>query len=61
MRFPIDVIYVSRDGGVVRLREHLAPWRISGARRAFAVIELRAGTIARSGTRAGDVLLIEDR
>jgi uncharacterized membrane protein (UPF0127 family) len=59
MQFPIDVAFVARDGRVLHLRERMGPWRISGAVRAFAAVELEAGAIARTGTRCGDVLLIE--
>ena len=56
MRFTIDVIFVSRDGRVLKVRPHVKPRRIAGAWRAFAVVELPAGTIERSDTRAGDRL-----
>ena len=51
MRFPIDVIFADRDGRITRCVPHVRPWRITGALRAFAAIELAAGTIARTGTR----------
>ena len=61
MRFPIDVLYLDRDHRVVRAQQGIRPWRIGplytkGAR---FVIELPAGTIKRSGTVAGDHLMIE--
>lgn len=56
MRFPIDVIFVARDGTVVKLRERLATGRIAFAFRAFAVVECPSGVIVGSGTRAGDTL-----
>lgn len=59
MKFPIDVVYVTRDGRVVKCRERLLPWRVSGAWRAFAVIELPAGTLVRVPTHPGDQLLVE--
>ena len=58
MRFAIDVAFVSRDGRVLKLRSGMPPWRIAGAWRAFAVIELPAGALARADTRPGDVLRI---
>ncbi len=61
MRFPIDVVYVDREGRVVDVDEHLAPWRIGRPRpRAHFVVELPAGTVAATGTRPGDqVILLE--
>ncbi len=56
MQFPIDVAFVRRDGQIVKARSAVKPWRISGALRAFAVIELPSGTLKRSETIAGDSL-----
>lgn len=59
MRFAIDAVFVDRKGKVTRAVSNLRPWRIAfGGRGARAVLELRAGTIAESGTRVGDVLEI---
>ncbi len=51
MRFPIDVAFVQRSGRVIKVRSAVNPWRIAAAFRAFAVIELAAGALARSDTR----------
>lgn len=61
MRFPIDVLFLDRGGRVVRAVPDLRPWVPAvGARGAKEVVELRAGTIAESGTQAGDDLIFED-
>ncbi len=66
MRFPIDAVFVGGedgDGGrrVVGISESLRPWTgiVPLVRGAAAVLELPAGTIAASGTRAGDTLVLE--
>jgi uncharacterized protein len=59
MRFPIDIAFVSRDGRVVSVRTALPAWRIAIAFRAYAVVELPAGALARSETLPGDVLSIQ--
>lgn len=59
MRFPIDVAFVARDGRVVKVRHRLRPWRMSGAIRGYAVIELPPGTLAAADTVAEDVLSLE--
>jgi uncharacterized membrane protein (UPF0127 family) len=53
MRFPIDTVFVDRDGIVVRIRHAVRPWRVAGAWRAFATIELPAGHARKSGMRIG--------
>lgn len=54
MKFPIDVLFVAKDGVVVKTRDGLRPWRMSAAWRAHAVIELPAGALQRSPVRVGD-------
>jgi uncharacterized membrane protein (UPF0127 family) len=56
MRFAIDVLFVAKDGRVLRARSRVRPGRIAAALRAFAVVELPPGAIERSGTRKGDQL-----
>jgi uncharacterized membrane protein (UPF0127 family) len=58
MRFPIDVIFIDRDGRAVRIVPALAPWRIAMSARAKAVIELAAGQAAASDIRVGDMLYL---
>jgi hypothetical protein len=53
MKFPIDVIFVDRQGRVVRLIASLPPWRIAIAPGAFATIELSAHGAVRAGLRVG--------
>lgn len=59
MRFPIDVLFVTQEGVVVKIVRELAPWRLSASLRAFATIELAAGAAARAGIRVGDRLTVE--
>jgi hypothetical protein len=58
MRFPIDVVFVDRHGVVVKVRPDLPAWRISGAWGAYAVCEVASGTVRRTGTRAGNRLVL---
>ena len=60
MRFAIDAVFVDRAGRVVRVATDLPPWRLAvAARGARDTLELPAGTAARTGTQAGDVLVFE--
>ena len=60
MRFPIDVLYLSKSNEVLRAQRGIRPWRIGplhtkGAR---FIIELPEGTISQSGTEIGDTVKI---
>ncbi len=55
MKFPIDVVFLSRDFHVLGLISDMLPNRISGVHfRGFSVVELPAGTIKKSQTGVGD-------
>ena len=60
MRFAIDVLFVSKDGRVLKVRRGVRPGRIAAAWRAFAVIELPAGSdrTNEAGHARGDQLQI---
>jgi uncharacterized protein len=60
MRFPIDVIYLDRDGSVVHLEATLQPWRFAPIRlQAASVLELPNHSIAQTGTALGDRIEIK--
>ncbi len=54
MRFPIDVVFLDDELGVLRVRRNMRPWRMAGQRGARAVLELAAGEAERRGLDAGD-------
>jgi uncharacterized membrane protein (UPF0127 family) len=56
MRFPIDVIFVKRDGLVLKTRAAIPAWRMAFGWGAYAVVELPAGAVAQAGVAAGDRL-----
>jgi len=58
MRFPIDLVFVNRAGVVVKTRERVVPWRMAGAMRAFAVVEMPAGTLAGMSLEIGDGIAV---
>jgi uncharacterized membrane protein (UPF0127 family) len=45
---------------VVGVRHGVRPWRVAGARRAVAALELPAGAAAEAGIEEGQVLVLED-
>lgn len=55
MGYPIDVVFLDRDGRVVRVVVALRPWRfVPWVRGARAAIELPAGAAAACGLLRGD-------
>ena len=58
MRFPIDIVFVTRAGKVVKIRPAVPARRIAIAIRAFAVVELAAGCAARQDLRTGDFVSV---
>jgi len=53
MRFPIDVVFLSREGDVLKVARALPAWRLAGARRAKAARELGADGAERRGISVG--------
>ncbi len=47
MRFPFDAVFLDRELVVLRVAEHVRPWRIVTRRGARAVLEVAAGEAAR--------------
>jgi len=59
MKFPIDVMFLTKDNQVIGLISGLAPYRISTVHlRGYSVVELPNGTIRKSRTELGDQLEI---
>ena len=57
MSIPIDVLYVDKHDRVVGMDRELKPWRLGSFYKGVRyVIELPAGTIARTATGVGDQL-----
>ena len=59
MRFPIDVVYLSREKIVVHMEQNLKPWHVAPIRmRAASVLELPSQTLSSTGTVIGDEIEI---
>jgi hypothetical protein len=58
MKFPIDIVFVSKDGRVLKIRSSVPAWRMTASWRAFAVLEMAAGSLDGSGTKVGDQLIV---
>ena len=58
MKFPIDVLFLSKKRKVLKIRPEMPKGRISVCLRAHSVLELAAGRAAATGTEVGDQLEI---
>jgi uncharacterized membrane protein (UPF0127 family) len=58
MRFAIDAAFLDPEGRVLRVAEHLRPWRIAACRGARSVLELPAGECGRVGLAAGELVRV---
>ena len=56
MKFPIDLVYLDRNHRVRKRRPNVPSWRFSVCLSAHSVLELAAGTIARTGLHVDDQL-----
>jgi uncharacterized membrane protein (UPF0127 family) len=56
MKFPIDVIFLSKNRVVLKMRKEMARRRFAFCLRAHSVLELPAGMIDKTQTEAGDQL-----
>jgi uncharacterized protein len=59
MKFPIDVVFLSKKKQVLKTRPDMVKSRIAFSLRAYSVLELPAGTLAQTRTAAGDQLEFE--
>ena len=58
MRFAIDIVGVDREGMVVKIRANVPRRRIVLSLKAFAIVELPAGSVARTNLKLGDHLIV---
>ena len=56
MRYPLDIIYLDREGKILKVVAELQPGQISGCWQASAVLEISSGMAARQGWQVGDRL-----
>ena len=59
MKFPIDVVFLSKKKKILKIRPNMVRRRIALSLRAYSVLELPAGTIEATATETGDTLTFE--
>jgi uncharacterized membrane protein (UPF0127 family) len=57
MRFPIDAVFLSGHGAVLKVAPDVRPWRARSCRKAYAVLELPAGAADHARLAPGDQLV----
>ena len=58
MKFPIDAVFVNREGVVVKVVRNMGPWRIAVSIRARAVVEFPGGSLGPRDMREDDRLYL---
>jgi uncharacterized membrane protein (UPF0127 family) len=59
MKFPIDVVFLSKKRKILKIRSNMVRRRIAFSLRAHSVLELPSGQLAETGTQRGDQLELE--
>ena len=60
MAYPIDAVFVNKEGSIVKIVQNLKPWALyAGAAKAHSVIELPAGKSQEWEMREGDKVHVE--
>lgn len=59
MRFPIDLLFLSREFKVIKIIERFKPWRATPIiRDCYQIVELKAGVVSKKGVSVKDELEI---
>ena len=59
MKFPIDVVFLSKKRKVLKIRREMKKWRMAVCLRGHSVLELPAGMCQKALTIVGDQLEFE--
>jgi uncharacterized membrane protein (UPF0127 family) len=60
MRFTIDVVFLDREGRIVKIAHRMKPLRAALGKGARKVLELNGGAAASAGLEIGDRVVFED-
>jgi uncharacterized protein len=58
MRFAFDLVFLDKNGKIMRLCPAIKPWRLVFCPSSHTTIEFSPGTIGRSSLKIGDLLII---
>jgi uncharacterized membrane protein (UPF0127 family) len=61
MRFPIDIVFMDKQGKVLKVSKNVKPFKfVAAPLRAYYALELPTNAVAKSETRVGDRLTFEE-
>jgi uncharacterized membrane protein (UPF0127 family) len=61
MRFPIDILFIDKQGKVLKSRSDVRPFKfVASPWKAYYALELPSGAITRSNTRVGDHMVFDE-
>jgi uncharacterized membrane protein (UPF0127 family) len=61
MRFPIDIVFMDKQGKVLKIRKGVKPFKfVAAPLRAYYALELPTNAVAKSETKVGDRLTFEE-
>ena len=62
MQYPIDVLFLDKDGVVLKIAGKVVPYRIvGGGDNGVAVLEMRAGAVEEKNIKVGDVIHLKEK
>lgn len=60
MKFPIDVVFLTKENRIVYIYENMKPWRVSKIiKEAYMVLELPKGRVTEVGLKVGEQIKFE--
>jgi uncharacterized membrane protein (UPF0127 family) len=54
MRYPLDLVFLDKEGKVMKCQEGVKPYRTASARGAYYTLELNQGVISKQGISEND-------
>ncbi len=60
MLYALDIVYLDKQGFIIKIIENLKPWQMSFCRAAHDTLEVKSGTGRRLGWKVGTQLMFVD-
>ncbi|EIW20445.1 MULTISPECIES: DUF192 domain-containing protein [Pelosinus] len=61
MRYVLDIVYLDKNGVILKIVENLKPWQVSCCWSAKDTLEVKSGTIQRLSWKGGDQLQLNKK